>query len=152
MNEYIDYVKQELEYNNLIKIDLGKQILKLFETSWEFSDSNKLTVDGIVNMVTRLNKKLPLIPLEEEDMVLYQPNNAPAHKRHKRYFPVFQGQDGKYYDEHAVLFVNEHGIEMYCYSSNYSSRIEIEFPYYPVQKYVNINMDLTDLNNVEFDK
>lgn len=152
MNDYIDYVKQELEYNNLIKSDVGKQILQLFETSYEFCDNNKLLVDNIVNMVTRLNKKLPLLPLEEDDMILYQPNEGPAHKRHRRYFPVYQGQDGKYYDEQAILFVNEQGIEMYCYSSNYNSRIEIEFPYYPVQKRVNFNMDLTDLDNVEFDK
>jgi hypothetical protein len=148
MNDHIDYVKQELEYNNLIKTDMGKQVLKLFETSWEFCDNNKLLVDTIITMVTRLNKKLPLLPLEEEDMVLYQPNKGPAHKRHKRYFPVFQSEDGKYYDEHGILFVNESGIELYCYSSEYNSRVEIEFPYYPIQKRININMDLTELDNV----
>jgi hypothetical protein len=26
--------------------------------------------------------------------------------------------------------------------------VEIEFPYYPIQKRININMDLTELDNV----
>ena len=33
MNEYLKYVKQELEYNNLIKCDVGKSILQLFENA-----------------------------------------------------------------------------------------------------------------------
>ena len=139
-NEYITYAKKELELNGFINTDIGKQMIKLLEFSWEFGNGNRLMVNSIIDMLNRVNKKLPLLPLEENEMIAIPHVNSSDQMRHSRYYPVYQDVDGKYYDDQAVAFICEDGSQTYFYgNSQYNSIKEIQFPYYPNPHYVYIS-------------
>jgi hypothetical protein len=94
----------------------------------------------VVDMLDRLNKKLPLLPLEEDGMALVHYENGPDRMHHSRYYPVYQTEDGKYYDDQAVGFIRDDGSIVYFYgNSEYNSIKEIQFPYYPKPQYVYIS-------------
>ena len=139
-NDYILYAEKELELNGLINTDVGKQMLQLLKTSWEFGQGNQLMPITVVDMLDRLNKKLPLLPLEEDGMALVHYENGPDRMHHSRYYPVYQTEDGKYYDDRAVGFIRDDGSIAYFYgNSEYNSIKEIQFPYYPKPQYVYIS-------------
>ena len=141
-NEYIEYAEQELQKNNLINTDIGKLIMQLIETSLKFGDGNAFMLFHISDMLDRLTKKLPLLPLEENEMVDTPVLNSPSQLRHSRYFPVFKSGDGKYYDDQAIAYITPHGGYTYFYgNSEYNSTKEIQFPYYPKPQYVYISDD-----------
>lgn len=139
-NSEIDYAKTELELNGMINTPVGQHMLDLIQSAWDLGEGNKFMLVHIVNMLDRLTKKLPLLPLEEDGMIPVPHANGPDQMQHNRYRSVYLGEDGKYYDDQAVAFVADDGSLTYFFgNSEYNSRIEIQFPYYPEPKYVYIN-------------
>ena len=139
-NEYIDYAKTELEYNGMIHTAVGKNMLDLIQSTYDLAEGNKFMMRHIVNMLDRLDKQLPLLPLEEDGMIPIPHLNGPDQMQHSRYRSVYQGKDGKYYDDKAVAFVADDGSFTYFHGNGiYNSNIEIQFPYYPEPKYIYIS-------------
>jgi hypothetical protein len=139
-NDYIEYATKELEINGLLHTDIGKQMIQLLETAWKFGNQNKVMVNNVIDMLDRVNNKLPLLPIEEDGMIPIPHANGPDQMRHSRYYPVYQDEDGKYYDDKAVAFISNDGSATYFYGNGeYNSTKEVEFPYYPQPRYVFIS-------------
>jgi hypothetical protein len=126
------YAREELKRNGLIETDLGKSILELVKQVHISSHGNIMHMDNMVVMVSRILSRLPLSPIEKEEV---------CHKRVSahgeivvgtpRYEFLIQEMDGKYYDMHGIAFVNTAGQKYYISKSKQEI---VDFPYYPVEK------------------
>ena len=134
----LERAKTELELLNLSEHAFGKAFLDLLKESHLLTKGDPALTRMFLNMPTRVYNGFPLSPITKEE---FEKDNEGTY-RCSRYEPAFLGgNDNKYYDSHAIGFVNPK--QPYCITygknENVNSTMEItQFPYYPQFKIVEL--------------
>ena len=137
-NKHLEWVKEELKTNNFYNTALGDSILNLVEQIHTSCKSEPMLMNAVVDIINRIFERKPLTTLEGGDEMVETVNEfGQTSIRNKRYNAV-NYHDGKYYDDHAITFIDHKGVKYHMYQNGKSSRQEIKFPYYPVEKLVKI--------------
>ena len=141
----IHFAELELKLSGFAETDYGKAALEYIKQTYKI-------VNNDINYVRRLHKniaglvdQIPLAPLLESELqeteVLEFKNGTyikSFRKQHVR-VPFVYEQDGKFYDDRAVAFVNNDGNIWYGSNGKYVSRKEITFPYYRQEELIKVD-------------
>jgi len=146
---FFDRVKQEFDLLDLHDVQtLRPSSLEYLEEIYDISDGDPAAMFKYVGILVRLIDKMPLSNLYEHEMEEIDVDNGDGtfvkQLRHKRYPHIWKSNDGKYINDHGVVYVNQKtGDRQYRYlgepGSQNSSAIYITFPYYPVEKIIFYN-------------
>jgi len=139
------FAQHELELAGFADTDFGKAALEYIKQTWKISNHNINFVRNLQNRINSLVNQIPLAPIVEEDFVdteILQYNNGTMEKGYRKQnyrVPFVYMQDGKYYDDRAVAFYNDHGDVWYAVDSTKSSRQEIQLPYFREEERVKVD-------------
>ena len=136
--KHLEWTKYELKQNNFDETDFGKSFLKFLEESHAIAKSEPMIMNSILELVTRTFKHQPHTALlGEGEMVTQMNTHGQQSIRNKRY-PSVCFENGKYYDDTAITFIDSNGVKYHMSQNGKISRQEIKFPYYPVETLVKI--------------
>lgn len=134
----LEWLKEELKTNQFYGTPLGDSILKFVEETHNACKSEPMVMAGVVDIINRVFQNKPLTALNGGDEMVESTNEqGQTGVRNKRYNSVCY-ENGKYYDDTAITFIDHHGNKYHMYQNGKSSRQEINFPYYPVETLVKI--------------
>ena len=137
-------------YCNFDKTELGDTILKFLEQSANITGNNSESMKQLANMLILLIDQKPISPITEEDFepeVITDGNRVFKSWRCTRYDYLYKTEDGKYWDDRAVVFKFAGGAEsdrMYLYQGDRNSKQEVTLPYYP-----NARIEIIDKNKID---
>lgn len=140
----IMFAQRELELSGFADTDFGKAALEYIKQTWKISNNDIGIVRNLQKKINSLVDQVPLSPLVEEDFidteVLDYKNGEMVKSFRKQNYrvPFVYMQDGKYYDDRAIAFYNDHGDVWYAVDSTKSSRQEIQLPYFREEKRVKV--------------
>jgi hypothetical protein len=136
---FLKYCESEFELIGLKDTNLGKSSINLLQEIYQHTNGDEIFMELFIDMIHRLNLGLPLSPLQEQEIIEEQHLDGNVCARHPRYFHVYKDlETGKSYDEHGIIWINHEGTRCYGINNSINSKIEIEFPYYPEPKYLNL--------------
>jgi len=137
-NEFVTHAQRELKHTGFDKIELGQAMEQYLAVLYKTINGDKIQMQNITNMLIRIINKKPLTPITEEDFELrpaFNPTENGLEEfqdlRCVRCLSVHKHNDGFYYDDEAIAFINKHGDKMFVYQGETSSRQRVELPYYP---------------------
>jgi len=126
MTEWIDgvvqYSETELKLLGLDQTPIGPAILTFIKELQGTLGNQPGLLKSITKQVGDLIDKKPLAPITEEDFV---------DDRCVRYPYIYKGQDGRYYNDRAVVFKKSYDdlSSQYMYQGQQRSKQEITLPY-----------------------
>jgi hypothetical protein len=138
----IMFAQRELELSGFADTDFGKAALEYIKQTWKISNYDLNIVRNLQKRINSLVDQVPLAPLVEEDFVdtevLDYKNGSMVKGTRKQNYrvPFVYMQDGKYYDDRAIAFYNDHGDVWYAVDNTRSSKQEIQLPYFREEKRV----------------
>jgi len=123
MTEWIEDVlkhsETELKLLSLDQTPLGPAIITFIKELHGTLGNQPGLMKSVTKYVKDLIDKKPIAPITEKDFV---------DDRCTRYEYIYKGQDGKYYNDRAVVFKRENDIQ-YMYQGQHRSKREIALPY-----------------------
>lgn len=139
LESILEYSKKELEIINFDKVDVGQTILTLIEQSAELSNYDPKMTKNIIELVLLLTEKHPISPITEsdfEEQVFHENNKTKKQWKCTRYNSVYIDDNGKCYDNNAVVFIDKKNPGTRYYTP--ASKKEVQLPYFPHQEVVYI--------------
>jgi len=125
-----NYYTKELQKINMDQNPIGQIMLKFLDDMNDHLNGDYYTFQRFLEKLERVGNLMPLSPLEEKDFST-KIVEGQVFKCSDRYDSVYQAEDGNWYDDKAVCFVNATGHRMFIYQGNTSSKRKITMPYYP---------------------
>ena len=123
MTEWIEDVlkhsETELKLLSLDQTPLGPAIITFIKELHGTLGNQPGLMKSVTKHVKDLIDKKPIAPITEKDFV---------DDRCTRYEYIYKAQDGKYYNDRAVVFKRENDIQ-YMYQGQHRSKREIALPY-----------------------
>ena len=133
--EFTDYMEREFALINFDKIEFGQKMMDLLYVFYDMNKGDPGKMNIFINIMKRIVDRYPLEVLKEEELIEIEINGLKI-KKHPRYEWLEVMPDGTYWDSHGIAFVNPDGIKWYGSNGENRSTVQIEFPYYPVEKVV----------------
>jgi hypothetical protein len=138
------YAETELELTGFKETSFGKNAIELLENLADLTNGDPNTMKQLCEWLPRLVERIPISPITEKDFQLEEHGDITLDVwRCTRYPQVYKTNDGKYWNDRAVIFKNPNstgGEYMLLYRPGGSKR-EITLPYYPVTEVQYITED-----------
>ena len=115
----LEHSETELKLLGLDQTPIGPAILTFIKELHGTLGNQPGLMKSLLKQVGDLIDKKPLAPITEKDFV---------DDRCVRYEYIYKAQDGKYYNDRAVVFKKGNDIQ-YVYQGQYRSKQEITLPY-----------------------
>ena len=132
----IMFAERELELSGFADTDFGRAALEYIKQTWKISNQDIGIVRTLQKRINSLVDQVPLAPIVEDDFVVtevldYQNGTMVKATRKQNYrVPFVYLENGKYYDDRALAFYNDHGDVWYGNDSVRTSKKEIQLPYF----------------------
>lgn len=129
------YAERELELTGFKETSFGKDSVNLLVNLVDLTNSDISVMRQLCEWLPRLIERIPISPITEDDFQLEQHGDKSKDVwRCTRYPHVYRTNDGKYWNDRAVIFKyfdSVEGEQMFFYGSE-GSKCEITLPYFPV--------------------
>lgn len=137
LQSIIEYSEKELETINFDKVDIGQTVLTLIKQSAELSNYDPNMTKNIIEIILLLIDKHPISPITEvdfEEQIFHENNKTKKIQKCTRYNSVYIDENGKCYDDNAVVFIDKDNTGTRYYTP--ASKKEVKLPYFPRQEVI----------------
>lgn len=139
---WLKYIKSELKASGFDKSKFGEKMLEYLTEMYIISEGRINVMEQLHEVTGRLMDNIPITAITEDDFELVDVKdgyNIVVVSVCKKFPYIYRSpQDGKYYNDRAICFVDVNGNKMYMSNGQYRSTQEITLPYYVNEKIVNI--------------
>lgn len=144
-NNIVSFAENEIELANLTGTEIGNVILEFIDNLSKVTDGTSKTMIPILNSIQNLIEHKPITPITYKDFVGKQIDGGGKENYTlevcERYPSIYKDEDGKYYNDLAIGFVIENRNDLgviFMYQNGFSSKQEIQLPYIPDTKIVQL--------------
>lgn len=141
-DNWLNYIKKELKDSGFDQSDYGNKLLEYLKALFEISEGQRHIMDQLFEVTKRLAENKPITVITEAD---FEPIDVQDGKNIvvvyvcTKYPHIYRSpNDGKYYNDRAITFVDSNGNKMWMSNGQHVSTREITLPYYLQDEYVNI--------------
>lgn len=139
---WLNYIKTELKDSGFDQSKFGEIVLDYVTEIYKMSEGQPNIMEQLHDLTRRLIENKPITTITEKDFEpidVQDGQNIVVVYVCKKYPHIYRSpQDGKYYNDRAICFVDVNGNKMYMSNGQYRSTQEITLPYYLQEKFVNI--------------
>jgi len=127
----LEYAQRELSLANFDNQPIASSMLAFLKDMCDLTMCQPTAMTHFLNVVQQLIEMKPITPITEND---FEPQEIDTGTRHActRLPSIYRSNDGKYYDDQAVIFrvKNRPDLGSMCiYQGSLSSKKEITLPY-----------------------
>lgn len=139
---WLNYIKNELKESGFDQSNFGPILLDYVTEIYKMSNGQPNIMEQVHDMTRRLMENKPITEITEKDfhkVDVKDGKNIVVVDVCKKYPYIYRSpQDGKYYNDRGICFINENGNKMYMSNGQHRSTVEITLPYFLQEKFVNI--------------
>ena len=139
LDNVLDFAQLELKRINFDKVPLGETSLNFIKHSAELGNYDPEMTKKIMETTLLLVDSHPISPITEEDFkdeLFVEKGETKKIMKCTRYKSVYIDDDGKCYDDNAILYVDKKNPSTRYYLPN--SKKEVFLPYFPTQEVIYI--------------
>lgn len=139
---WLNYIKSELKESGFDQSKFGEKMVEYLVEMYIISEGRINVMEQLHEITRRLMDNKPITVITEKDFVgtdVKDGDNIVVVDICTKYPYIYRSpQDGKYYNDRGVCFVDDNGNKMYMSNGQYRSTVEITLPYYLNEKIVKI--------------
>ena len=139
---WLNYIKSELKESGFDQSKFGEKMLDYLVEMYIISEGKINVMEQLHEVTRRLMDNKPITVITEKDfhsVDVQDGSNIVVVDFCKKYPHIYRSpQDGKYYNDRGICFVDDNGNKMYMTNGQYRSTVEITLPYYLNEQIVKI--------------